>query len=365
MQEKIQTRITATLHETDALNLQEDALYGDQALSINGKVSSPTEERIREVADEASRKIPVAAQKDKEKAKEKKSRKLHNRLDEDRLRASIYHAREVQCGDYSGYSRTDPDAIPMRTKECSDDLRPACNGLIGSENQYITGVSVHQNPNDGSCFGQHVEEAFPLLPRQPDIVVADAAFGTEENCERMEGKEGTDALLKYSSYDKEQKKSFQKDIFHPHNMPYDAENDRFLCPDNKYIPFIDIRQVKSKTGFTSTLYRYECEDCTGCPFFQQCGSGQRGENSDRQIIINKNLERHRELFREKLKRPENRERMKRRGHDVETCFGDIKGNQLFRRVHLRGLAKVKTEFTVIAMAHNIRKMQKELLKNAA
>jgi hypothetical protein len=56
--------------------------------------------------------------------------------------------------------------------------------------------------------------------------------------------------------------------------------------------------------------------------------------------------------------------MKRRGHDVKTCFGDIKGNQLFRRVHLRDLAKVKTEFTVIAMAHNIRKMQKYLSKNA-
>lgn len=29
---------------------------------------------------------------------------------------------------------------------------------------------------------------------------------------------------------------------------------------------------------------------------------------------------------------------------------------LFRRVHLRGMQKVKTEYTIIAIAHNLRKM---------
>jgi hypothetical protein len=57
--------------------------------------------------------------------------------------------------------------------------------------------------------------------------------------------------------------------------------------------------------------------------------------------------------------------MKQWGRDVETCFADIKGNQLFRRLHLRGLTKVKTELAVAVVAHNMRKMQIDILKKAA
>lgn len=48
--------------------------------------------------------------------------------------------------------------------------------------------------------------------------------------------------------------------------------------------------------------------------------------------------------------------MNNRSRDIETCFGDIKQNMLFRRVHLRGLKKVKAECIIIAIAHNLRKM---------
>ena len=50
--------------------------------------------------------------------------------------------------------------------------------------------------------------------------------------------------------------------------------------------------------------------------------------------------------------------MKNRAHDIETCFGDIKQNMLFRRVHLRGLQKVETECIIISIAHNLRKMNR-------
>lgn len=62
----------------------------------------------------------------------------------------------------------------MRTKECQEDLRPAYNGMVGSEKQYITGVSVHQNSNDGTCFKAHMEQVMPLLPGKPQQVIADA-----------------------------------------------------------------------------------------------------------------------------------------------------------------------------------------------
>jgi hypothetical protein len=49
-------------------------------------------------------------------------------------------------------------------------------------------------------------------------------------------------------------------------------------------------------------------------------------------------------------------KMRQRGHDVETVFGDIKQNQQFRRFHLRGIEKVTIEITIVAIVHNLRKM---------
>ncbi len=47
--------------------------------------------------------------------------------------------------------------------------------------------------------------------------------------------------------------------------------------------------------------------------------------------------------------------MKRRGIEVESVFGQIKENRRFRRFLLRGLDKVKTEWGLLSIAHNLLK----------
>ncbi|MFJ8268286.1 transposase [Peribacillus asahii] len=42
--------------------------------------------------------------------------------------------------------------------------------------------------------------------------------------------------------------------------------------------------------------------------------------------------------------------------EVESVFGHIKGNRSFRRFSLRSLAKVQTEFGIVAMAHSLLKV---------
>jgi len=48
--------------------------------------------------------------------------------------------------------------------------------------------------------------------------------------------------------------------------------------------------------------------------------------------------------------------MKRRKHDIEPVFGDIKHNMGFRRFLLRGLIKTKVEIGLMAIAHNLKKI---------
>ncbi|WP_251239187.1 transposase, partial [Bhargavaea ginsengi] len=46
--------------------------------------------------------------------------------------------------------------------------------------------------------------------------------------------------------------------------------------------------------------------------------------------------------------------------EVETVFGNLKGNLAFRRFLLRGLDKVHVEFGILAMAHNFLKVARIL-----
>jgi hypothetical protein len=358
VKETISARIDQTIQEIDRLNREENALYGTQDLAIKGTEDASREARIEEQSKELSR---IA---NPEKEKQKRIKQLNRELTMDSIRLKVYEDKAAECGERCGYSSTDPEATPMRTKECQDDLRPAYNGMIGTENQFITGVTVHQNPNDATCFKEHLEEVMPLQPATIKTVVADSIFGTEENYNYLENKE-IEALLKFPSYDKEQTKAFKETIFHKDNMLYDAENDQFICPNKKNLRYIKDEITTNKNGFASTHRVYECECCAGCPFRTECGLAEKDEAKNRQIKVNRRLEAYKQRTREKLQTDRGQRLYKQRGHDVETCFGDSKGNQLFRRMHLRGIEKVKTEFTVMAMSHNLRKMQISIERSAA
>ena len=65
---------------------------------------------------------------------------------------------------------------------------------------------------------------------------------------------------------------------------------------------------------------------------------------------------YRRQARENLTSEEGQVLRKKRSVEVETVFGDIKHNMNFRRFHLRQIAKAKTEWGLVCIAHNMRKL---------
>jgi transposase len=64
----------------------------------------------------------------------------------------------------------------------------------------------------------------------------------------------------------------------------------------------------------------------------------------------------------KLLKKEGRNEYKKRMHTVEPVFGNIKHNLGYRYFLLRGLNKVKGEFNLMCIAHNIKKIHLSILK---
>ncbi len=335
--------------EIDALNAAEDRQYINTDLEEGGlQARSITAESIREQADKLDAVISSSTGK-----QQRKAVSLKKKLKEKQATIAGYRQQIEIAGKRSGYNKTDNDATAMRMK--NDELLPAYNALAGCEDQFIVTVSIHQNTNDGTCFKEHLEKLEQQSPVLPQAIVADSIFGTERNYELLESKQ-INSYLKFPSYQAEQKQSYRQNPFLKDNFRYDAATDSYTCPNEKQLTLqSSYLQTHKRTGYQSALKEYQCNDCRECPFYQQCCKSTTGEN--RLIKVNEKLDAYKQQARENLNSETGSSLTKQRCIEIESCFGDIKHNMGFRRFHLRGIKKVETEFSLVAMAHNLRKLQ--------
>lgn len=110
-------------------------------------------------------------------------------------------------------------------------------------------------------------------------------------------------------------------------------------------------QRQTSTGFVQIIKKYQAQNCNGCPLRGVCHKSKY----NRAIEVNHNLNRHKEIAKEKLNTEEGIKKRKQRCCDVEPVFGNIKSNHKFNRFMLRGEKKVTVEIGLLALAQNLRK----------
>jgi transposase len=333
--------------QIEQLNATEDRSYGNNDLEETGEQAEKgIEAKIATQAAKLDDIINGAGPK----AIRRKAGTLKKQLQEHKSAIDKYDRQQQVSGQRSGYSKTDEDATAMKMK--NDEILPAYNVLIGTEGQFITNYSVHQKTNDGACFKEHMEQLEAHTGELPQNMIADSIFGTEQNSGLLEHK-GIDNYMKFPLYHKEQTRKYKNNPFSKDNFIYDQQSDSYTCPNNKQLLFRYIRKDNSRNGYISHSRLYECEDCSGCPFANRC---KKSIDNNRTILVNEKLEYYKQLMRKNLRTEKGDNLKRRRGQEVESCFGDLKINQSFRRFGLRGKQKVKTEAGLLMISHNIRKI---------
>ena len=98
--------------------------------------------------------------------------------------------------------------------------------------------------------------------------------------------------------------------------------------------------------------RYRAQNCTGCPLRGLCYKGM----SDRRTIeVNHRANAYRAEAKRLLASERGLYHRSNRPIEPEAVFGDIKQNHGFKRFKLKSNTKVKVEFGLVALAHNLRK----------
>lgn len=242
----------------------------------------------------------------------------------------------------------------MRMKEdamLNGQLKPGYNIQVGTENNFVIGYDVFPNPTDTRTLKPHLENVMNRLDCKFETIIADAGYGSEENYDYLE-ENGITGAIKYSTYEKEIKRSFKKKTFNFENWNYDSNQKLYTCPAGNPVPYKKTVTKKNHSGYLQTYDVYQCDNCEGCPFRELCTKSEYG----RMVQRNEHWLEQKSKVKNLLATDEYKKLMKKRSTECETVFGQIKANQKFRRFHLRGSKKVGTEWGLLMLGYDFKQI---------
>lgn len=347
----VKAKIKELLQVIEAENAKEEAEYGEKDLESKGGGGSGEETArvLRETVKALNEKLKGE--------RSKATREAIKKLEKDCLpRLEKYEEQQEVLDGRKSYSKTDPDATCMRMKEDRGAEKawpkPAYNVQLGTEGQFVVGYSVHNYSSDPICLLPHFEK----LKHKPKNAVTDAAYGSEENYAYLEQHQ-LGNYLKYPTFYQDTHRYRNPEIIRMHSFradhfEYDPDTDQFICPNKQRLGYLFTGKYKTQNGYESTRRHYECANCQDCPLKSQCTKAK----GNRRIQVSFKLIEYRRQARENLTSEKGQALRRQRSVEVETVFGNIKHNMRFRRFHLRGLEKVNTEWGLVCIAHNMRKL---------
>ncbi len=285
--------------------------------------------------------------------------KQYQKMAEYLARLKAYAKHIEICGEKrNSYAKTDHDATFMRIKRGymgNDQLVPAYNVQAAICDEYIAVIDAKQYASDMECFVPLMEKFNKTYGHYPKYPVADAGYGSYNNYLYCE-KHGMEKYMKFTMFEKETKDKKY------HNNPYRAVNFKgndkgeLVCPNGKKFIFKYNKPVyKNKYGRTEEIY--ECENCEGCPYRNECCKKKEGNRSAR---LNRELTSiHKEVI-ANLESIHSALLCMNRSIQSEGTFGIIKWDRSYKRLFRRGLNGVILELTLIFCGFNFYKYHNKM-----
>ena len=349
-------KIHVLLAQIDDEIAQEQSSAGNEKIEVTPELLTELVGELRNALEQT----PAPSTKE-EKTALKEKRKQIKELEKQRDKLQEYDTHLEILQDRNSYSKTDKDATFMRMKEDAmhnGQTKPGYNLQIATENQFIVDYSLFPNPADTKTLIPFLESFQKRYQKMPDTVVADAGYGSEENYHFMSEK-GIDAYVKYNYFHKEQQPKFKPDPFKSENFYYNKEHDYCICPMGQKMHRVDTQYTETKSGYVIETACYRAIRCEGCPLRCLCFNAK----GNRTIERNHRLSEYKRKARELLCSEEGVRHRGKRCIEPEAVFGQMKYNMSYKRFRHFGTENVFMDFSFFAIAFNIKKMCKKLLKD--
>jgi transposase len=249
---------------------------------------------------------------------------------------------------------TDPESRLMQDSRRA--IQPSYNGQIAvdEKEQIIVAADITQETTDHHQLRRMVEVVEQNLGSLPKEASADAGYCSYENLEYVQQK-GLDAYMPDDFFLTLEKKDQSQKRYHKCNFQYDQMRDVYICPEGRNLKRYQEMKRQGKPSFII----YRGKSCKGCAVKEECTTGpaRRITRDGREGLV--------EVMRAKLRSEEGREIYKKRLYTVEPVLGNMKWNRRKIMMIVRGLEKVRGEFSLMCLVHNVKKITKKVLEGSA
>jgi transposase len=264
----------------------------------------------------------------------------HETVDRNALKRRVGEAMRRLEGGEKEVNLTDGDAKLMKIS--GGGIYPGYNGQIAVDNnQIIVAADISARANDVDNFKGMVEQTKENISDKAGKYLADGGYYTRSNL-KYAVEEGLDIYIPPTNGRQKSEDKYSREDF-----IYDNQIDGFHCPAGEILSY---RGSRNQDDISVKVYRCSSTKCKVCKLKHQCTTDRRRELNISEVY-------HQEqVLAEKLSSQSGRAIYSRRQAIVEPVFGNIKFNMGFNRFSLRGLRKVKIEFLLMCIAHNLKKM---------
>jgi transposase len=350
------TQVLAALSKEGLITLEQvmqdgtkiKALASTRSFQRGGTIQGHLErarQRVAEMGDPRNEETSPKAKQAQARVRRERQERLESALEE--LQKLQARKSGEKAKSETRVSTSDPQARVM--KQSDGGLALSYNAQISTDaaQGLIVGVAVTQEANDSAQLVPAVERIENQLKQTPKQVVADGGYTTRDNIEKMAGR-GIDFL---GSMGREETPS---GATAPHRLPpsaflYDSEQDRYLCPEGKFLRYEG--RLRVEPGLISYRYEANRKDCQSCVRKPECCP----ENQKRGRSVTRLEETATVVaFREKMASEEAQAQYRRRGRVVEFCHAWIKSKLGLRQFHVRGLVKVQSETLWACLTYNLQ-----------
>jgi transposase len=262
------------------------------------------------------------------------------KLEEEKARLEVLKD-QLEKSDKNYISPADPDSTLMKSR----DGKMACYNIqtgVDAKHHMIVLAQATTDATDIELLKDDFENIKAQLGLTPKDIVADKGYGNVILIKEIEENNETKCIIPLPEpMSKEQDKANGIEFL------YDQENDQYICSNQKKL---ELHSTNYK--HRNQLYNiYKCKDCGGCPIRNKCTNSKTG----RTIKVNIH---HQWIndYKQRILKPENKEKVKRRKTIVEHPYGTIKmimGKFCFL---LQKKHKVQIEVDLYSTVYNLKRL---------
>lgn len=290
---------------------------------------------------------------DYSKKENKEIKKTYQNLLEWLNKSLEYEEKERTCGQRNSYYKSDKDATAMTLKQdyysgLGSNMHAAYNIQLCVMNGLITSYLVTQSRDDMHDFTRILDKQYEMYEKYPEATCADAGYGSIENYIYLE-EHGIINYVKYFNW--------EGNVSGRNPSQYHLNKDETITCLNGNIGYkaedIDWHHKKANSTF------YRITGCNSCEFRLYCKRMMNNKDEDFktfEVVIQ--LQKYIEQSYENLLSPKGIEMRVNRSSQVEGAFGVIKQDMQFTRFQRTSLDKVTTEFMLVCLGYNLKKLFK-------